>query len=624
MASARRWFAVALLLPLAALLLGMQVAALVALWGMGNMGLGALTKSSEQFERGGRSLAAAVGIVSWTWNSPAAAALSSNPLTMGVVDDLGELAEAAEVAAGAIDPATGVAAVALGFDGNPKLVSGGTVNLEMLPALRQPNAELNAVLTATEQALVEVNGTGPLGTPVSRVAQQWLRIVRPMTQLTESLALALPSMPDALGQREPKRYLVCALNDAETFASGGAPLAAVMVEAVQGAITVPVSGQMESKLSPNNPPITWEYQGGLPWYRDDGQYPFVNSNFAPDFRTAGSDMRKAWAALGYPAVDGVVTVDVTALSRILAWIGPVQTNGYQEITADNLARKILVDAYREFNSPEGVEVRHQRNTELAEALAQAVLRPERVLDTMSGVMSAIPDRHIQASFVDAGMQAAVTNLGASGRLANEPGDLLGVFSQSGPNKLAVFQQRSIDHQVVLTPGGGAKVRQTIRLANAVPNDLSGDPTTYKGYVALLSRLRVAYRMPAAATDWTIDIGPDRPLVKPSRVGPYPDGSGGKVLWQGQDTKPGQTTTVVISYRLPAGTWSGADGLPVYTLAADPQPLAKAVRMRITVAAADGVAPPRGDGDWRQTPGGLTWTGNLDRPIRLSLSAGGSG
>ena len=85
------------------------------------------------------------------------------------------------------------------------------------------------------------------------------------------------------------------------------PLAAFVVEADKGSLSVPISGQMESKLSPNNPPIDWEHAGGPPWYRQGKSYPFVNSNFHPDFGTASVDMRRAWAALGYPEVDGVVT-----------------------------------------------------------------------------------------------------------------------------------------------------------------------------------------------------------------------------------------------------------------------------------------------------------------------------
>jgi len=618
MAVGLKWLAFALLLPVALVVVGMQVAAAVGVWGVAHVGLAVVQRSSSQLERGAHALQASAHIVARTWSSPAATLLQLNPLTFGAVDDLGKLSSAIDVAAGGLQPVADIAAVGLGFDGNPKLVSGSTINVESLPELAKPTRELNRVLTATEQALAEVQGDGPLGRPVGDIARQWRRMVSPLAQITESLDLAFPTLPEALGSKDPKRYLICALNDAEVFGSGGAPLAAAMVEVVDGTVSVPVSGQLESKLSPNNPPITWDYKGGKPWYKKGQAFPFVNSDFPPDFRTAGVDMRRAWAGLGYPEVDGVITVDVTALSRILAWTGPVTAGGYGRVTDSDLVRKVLVDAYRNYNTPEGVEQRHQMNTELAAALAQSLTQPTKIFNTISGAMSAIPDRHIQANFTAAGIQAAVTNLGAAGRLANESGDLLGVFSQSGPNKLSVFQEREIHQEVVLTPGGGAKVTQTVYLTNDVPDDLNGDPTTYRGYLALLARVRVAYRMPAAARDWSIDVGPSRPLVRPAKVGPYPDGSGGKVLWQGQDIPPGHTAKVVITYRLPRGTWSGTAGMPIYTLAADPQALNQPVKLQIRVSAAEGAPQPLAAPGWRASAGGLAWSGTLDRPLRLSL------
>lgn len=618
MATSFKWLIAALLAPLAGVLLGMQIVLITAVWGVINLGVAGLTHSAASLDRGAHTLQTAADLGRLTWTSPAANLLELNPLTLGFVDDAGRMAEAVAVGAQSLTPLAQLGAIALGFDGEPKIMSGSTVNLEALPALEQPTADLNAALERTEQALSEVDGDGPLGRPVAAVARQWQRIVTPMAQITESLKLALPGMPEALGASEPKRYLVCALNDAEVFGSGGAPLAAAMVEVVKGQISVPVSGQMESKLSPNNPPIRWDYKGGRPWYRPDGQYPFVNSDFPPDFRSAAVDMRRAWAALGYPAVDGVITVDVTALSRILAWTGPIESPGYGQISAANIDRKVLVDAYRDYNSPEGVEVRHQMNTDLATNLARAILSPTELLNTVSGVMSSIPDRHIQANFAEPVIQAAVTNLGAAGRLANESGDLLGVFSQSGPNKLSVFQERRIEQDVVLTADGGARVTQTVQFTNAVPDDLDGDPNTYRGYTALRARIRVAYRIPAQARDWSLDLGGARALVRAQRVGPYPDGSGGKVLWQGQDIDRGATSRVVVTYRLPAGTWSGISGMPIYTLAADPQALSQPVKLKIRVSAAPGAPLPAAAAGWETSAGTLTWSGLLDRPLRLSL------
>jgi hypothetical protein len=445
------------------------------------------------------------------------------------------------------------------------------------------------------------------------VADSLAGAVADLTALAGAAEIAMPDLADALGSKEPKRYLVAALNDAEVFGSGGAPLSAFVVQADKGSLSVPISGQMESKLSPNNPPIEWEHNGGPPWYREGKRYPFVNSNFHPDFTTASVDMRRAWAALGYPEVDGVVTADISALASILAWTGPVDSPGFGEIDAGNLVRTVLVDAYRQFNSPEGVIERHARNEALTSALLADLTRPMNLMAAVRGTMDAIPPRHVQASFDAPALQAAVDALAVDGALSRGAGDLIAVHSQSAPNKLSVFQDRRITQEVQLTAGGGATVRRTVSFTNAVPEGLEGDPSTYRGYLALLARMRVAYRLPLAATDTGITTGNSVSLVPVARTGPFPDDNGGQVLWQGHETDPGDTTTVVMAYTLPDGTFEPG----TYEVHADPQALARPAALTVTVRPAPG-SPLLPTPGWSGSGGGLRWSGALDRPLHLAV------
>ena len=83
----------------------------------------------------------------------------------------------------------------------------------------------------------------------------WPGTVADLTPWPAAAEIAMPGLsPRRSGPTEPKRYLVCALNDAELFGSGGAPLSAMVVQADRGPISVPISGQLESKLSPQQPP----------------------------------------------------------------------------------------------------------------------------------------------------------------------------------------------------------------------------------------------------------------------------------------------------------------------------------------------------------------------------------
>jgi hypothetical protein len=609
----RGWLGLLLLAPLAVVAIGTQVAVLAGAVGGIQLGLATRARDGAALQAGVRTVQAATGVLAASWSAPTTTALRWNPMTLGAVDDLADAARAVDIAAEALAPLAEAGAAAIGFDGDAPIISGTTIDTARVADLAEPVAEAHADLAAARDAAARVPGTGLLGRPVGWIADSLEAILADLTAVSGAAAVAWPALPDALGASETQRYLVCALNDAESFGSGGAPLSALVVEAVRGTISVPISGQLESKLSPDNPPIRWDHAGGPPWYRPGREYPFVNSNFHPDFRTASVDMQRAWGALGYPEVQGVVTIDVSALAGILAWTGPVDSPGYGRVDADSLVRTLLVDAYRQFNSPEGVLERHARNDAFVAALGAHLTEPTNLLPALRGTLAAVPPRHVQAAFVDPRLEGAAASLGADGALADRTGDLIAAFSQSGPNKLTVFQERTIRQEVTLTAEGGAQVRRTVTFANAVPPGLAGDPTTYRGYLALLARLRVAHRIPESATDLVVSTGTAIPIVPSDRAGPYPDDRGGQVVWQGHDTPPGQATTVELRYRLPAGTFPPG----AYAVSVDPQALPREVRLQLRVTPAPGTALPDAPG-WARSGQQLTWAGTLDRPLHLVI------
>ena len=609
----RGWVALILLAPLALIAIGTQVALLTGVVGVTQTALAGRARDSAGLDRGLATIRTAAKVLDLTWSSPATRVLEYNPMTLGAMDDLRASVHALAVSTESLDPLAEIGTAAIGFDGEPPIVNGATIDPLKAAALAKPVADVHAALAETGAALAAVEGSGPLGRPIGAVADSMAGSVADLTLLAGAAEIAMPDVAEALGSTEPKRYLVAALNDAEAFGSGGAPLSAFVVQADKGSLSVPISGQLESKLSPNNPPIEWKHEGGPPWFREGKRYPFVNSNFHPDFATASVDMRRAWAALGYPEVDGVLTVDMSALASMLAWTGAVESPGFGTITSENLLRTVLVDAYRQFNSPEGVIERHARNEELTKALVAHLTQPLNLMSAVRGTMDAIPPRHLQASFDAPYLQEAVDALAAGGELTAGTGDLIAVHSQSAPNKLSVFQDRRITQEVQLTPGGGATVRRSISFTNAVPEGLEGDPSTYAGYLALRARMRVAYRLPLTATNTRITTGNSVSLVPVARTGPFPDERGGQVLWQGHETEPGDTTTVVMEYSLPAGTFEPG----TYEVHADPQALAHPAELKVTVRRAPGTtlaADPwvARDGDM------LVWMGTLDALRHLEV------
>ena len=430
-----------------------------------------------------------------------------------------------------------------------------------------------------------------------------------------------PVLPSALGADGPKLYLLNALNDAELFGSGGAPLNYLVLEADEGYLSVPVSGSVSAELNPVNEPYPWVVDGGMPWYRPGSEYPFANSNFHPDFGVSGSNMGSAWSGLGRSAPDGVVTIDVAAVAAVLEAIGPFDSTSYGRVTSGNVLRKLLVDSYRDYPEevPGANERRKELNTEFQSELIDQLRDWRTALRASVAVWDAIPGRHVQAAMVDPALQRVVEVVGAEGELSRGPGDLLGVFSQSGPSKLAIFQDRQISHVVTVGADGSAQIRQTTIFTSSVPDDLRGDPDSYRGYLALLYRQRVAFRIPESAQRASVQVLGGQGIVRAESVGPYPDSVGAQVLWQGQDIPPGGVSSTVVTYSLPAGTFGGSGQLE-YLLAADPQATVRPALLDVTVDFPPGWIS-RSGGEQVQVDGPTAhWTGVLDRPVSLRLVA----
>jgi hypothetical protein len=428
---------------------------------------------------------------------------------------------------------------------------------------------------------------------------------------------AAPVIPDALGQNGPRNYLFATLNDAELFGSGGAPLNALVVRVDRNDVTIPISGSVSMGLNSGNAPYPWDVTGGMPWYREGAEYPFANANYHPHFPISGRNMVVAWNALGHQQVEGVVTVDVAAVAAVLAAIGPVQSDGYGTVTAENVVRTLLVDAYRDYPDWD-VEARLARqgaNAELQHDLINRLRDWRTALRAARALWDVIPSRHVQGYMADPDLQSAVAAIGADGALSVPRGDVLGVFSQSAPSKLAIFQKQRIERRVEIQPDGSAFVSQRVVYTNAVPAGLPGDRRAYRGYLALKYRQRVAYRIPAKAMDPAIAVDDARALVKPEDTGPFPDGSGAEVLWQGQDIRPRLGGATSLAYDLPPGTFGGAGGLR-YTLTADAQPRVEPAALDVTVLFPEG-AKPRGEGPGWTAEGAIAhWSGTLDRAIQL--------
>lgn len=160
---------------------------------------------------------------------------------------------------------------------------------------------------------------------------------------TETISHLLTQAPSDLGiiQRElltgDRRYAVLLQNSDELRATGGFAGSLATLELHHGqAVGITVydifapAGQFTGYREP--PPGVKEYlSGGETWRLQD-------ANWSPDFPMSAQTVLSFLGESGWPAIDGVVGVNLIFIEKVLAIVGPVWLPDYHQlVTAENLA-----------------------------------------------------------------------------------------------------------------------------------------------------------------------------------------------------------------------------------------------------------------------------------------------
>ncbi len=78
---------------------------------------------------------------------------------------------------------------------------------------------------------------------------------------------------------------------------------------------------------------------------------FANANINPDFPVAAEEMLRAARPNFGIRADGVIALDVVAVSHLLKATGPIESGAYGTLTSENVAQKLVIDAYEKSAGP---------------------------------------------------------------------------------------------------------------------------------------------------------------------------------------------------------------------------------------------------------------------------------
>jgi len=499
---------------------------------------------------------------------------------------LGTLTQAGDALVSAAEELLGVYALASGEGvGATKVVLNGQVSIDRLMSYQPALAEAHASLLRAGEAIEDTPTGGPGGERIATLAAQAQAEIVPLADLLGGLLQLYPQLPSLLGAHSPARYLVVVLNPAELRATGGAPLSAALIEVDDGAIEVLRQGATSTEFFQDNRKVTWQTLVGPPLGPPPGEPDrFVNANQHPDFRISGEQLARAWQAGGLPAVDGVIALDTAAVAGVLGVTGPIQTEGYGQISAENLAETVLIDAYAAVRDK---STRHDLNAELASAVMATLTTGENLPGVGRSLLLGGTGRHVQAWLVDPQAQQVLGTIGLAGAVDREAPDQIAVFTQNtNGSKVDVYQQREVRHEVVLSADGSATITQRVTLNNASPGPAGGVPGERRdGYYTRWSRPAVLQYLPTLAFDAAVEL----PAEWEGEI-VADDGQGRPFARARGWIEPGGIITVTLRYRLPAGTFlSDGDALR-YSAVADPQPMFTSPSLVLTLTFPEPVTP----------------------------------
>jgi len=495
-----------------------------------------------------------------------------------------------------------------GKSGGERIFSDGRVNIERLKILPE---EVSAAKGNIDSAAAKLRGiaTGTFATgPLDSIRNRALNELDPVSQAVDSLNNIAPVLPNALGADGIKRYLIAIGNQAEMRASGGAPLSLIMIEFEDGRISIPIKGQTSTQLFPPiNAKVNWFGPALNPFFvQNPRNNPFVVTNTHPNFLYSAREMVNAWSGMwdgsSYPAVDGVVTMDLTAIAAVLDATGPVESEIYGTVTGDQIGQILLVDAYANFGQDEA-QLRQDANQELLDTLLTRVLSGSDLVPAAQAVAETAPGRHFQLWMKESRLEQLALDAGAAGVVADPgTGDWSAMYTQNGnQSKVDVFQQRNVLVTANLEADGSARVTQQLTLTNATPPDRPDGPPERVGYETMWLKNAYILYAPNAARDYNTSY-PSGFTVRPFKghnqlgKGWVDDGFGHKMIRLVGWTPPGGQSAVSISYTLPAGTFSTGNSSELeYTIRSEPQSLFIPSTLTVQVTGPQGFRPVKQGG-----------------------------
>jgi hypothetical protein len=309
-----------------------------------------------------------------------------------------------------------------------------------------------------------------------------------LSELTKTAATARSAaatagiLPELLGANGARTYLLAFCNDAEARGTGGLPGAFGIATVRDGHITFQhFAGDRALTGATANVDFGRDYNQ---LYEESGTTTlYGNANLGPHFPYAAAIWASMWQQRFGQPVDGVIALDPTVLSYLLAATGPAKLPDGSVVSAGNVVAFTERDVYARFPDADGARGDAARRAYLGaveEAVSARILAPgadgKKLLSAFS---RAVAERRllVWSSHPDLQRDLEATPVAGVIPQTSAPYVGLSIVNEAG-NKLDYYLDRSLTWQ---RTGCGAQraVTVTIRLTNNAPATGLSDVVTYR-------------------------------------------------------------------------------------------------------------------------------------------------
>jgi hypothetical protein len=335
------------------------------------------------------------------------------------------------------------------------------------PALRRADSALQSAVAEVKS--IDTNST--IG-QITDAKTKFVGLLDQIAPTVGALNTIVPLLPNVLGSDAPRHYVIVFQNTAETRALGGTVLSSALATIDKGKITMgePVPAGEYVHYGSSVIPVP---DGVAGLYGDSFGTFIANATVRPSFESTAQMTKVMWKNQFGVDVDGVISIDPTALSYVMKALGNVPLPSGDVLTSGNLVPFLLNGVYLRYPADGAAQdnIYSQAVAAVFSRVSQGQVDPKQLL---LATTQAVKEHRLLFWSDKPSEQKQLVASGLTGVLpvSDSHTDRVGVYFQDAVgSKLDFYLKQSVTlAQNECRSDGKESYRVTVDMTNTAPAD----------------------------------------------------------------------------------------------------------------------------------------------------------